>query len=454
LRAYGLRAGIVIGAVLVTATSGQLGAPGAADADDLPTVSVDDTFVMEHGAGTGVTAVSVVLPAPQDEAVTVTVTTSDASATAPEDYTAVTQILEIPAGQSRVDVEIAIAPDDVDERNERFSVELSAPVNADLGDAEGSVLIVDAGTEGASIRTGVRVLHGVDQPSTCPPGATCTPMAVDCLGLPTARAYVAFTSPVDPPRGLVVMLIGSGGRGYYDDKNTYVTDLTDAGLALARVNWPDGWNNPLPTGPYGVDTTACRAATLVDHLYESEYIPLDIDLPATVCGFCLTGNSSGGLVGGYLLADYGLETILDAVVATSGPLPSKIAEACLEPGGDTTYTTTQEDFIDVAYGVLVGKGPCALKDASYAPVRRADGLVDAGDDFVYPETRFDILVGGLDHTSTPAHATAFYNTLLAAGNTTASYTVIPTAGHTLADFLVDPAAKDALTGALTWEPEP
>jgi len=298
----------------------------------------------------------------------------------------------------------------------------------------------------------VRTFDSVGEPQNCPPSAACQAITVDCEGLPTARASIALSLPAGPARGVLVMFLGSEGTGFYDGDDQFVPSLSDEGFVMARINWLDGWNNSYPSGPYGLSTAACRTATLVEHLHETEYLPLELDLADMVCGFCVTGNSAGALQAGYLLADYGLESILDAVVMGGGPIPTRIAEACLEPGGDDTYAA-RDTVVDYAYGANKGeKGPCALMDASMEETWRADSLVDGGDDFFHPHTRASIYIGGLDQTSAPAHATDYYDKLVEADSPYVSYDIIATAGHGLSEFLSDPAAQAAITAEFLWAP--
>jgi hypothetical protein len=302
-------------------------------------------------------------------------------------------------------------------------------------------------------QTGVTTIAGVGEPWNCPPSASCIPVVVNCGGLPSARAYMAVSQPTVAPRGVITMFLGSEGTGFYDAEDEFAPRLLAAGFILARINWSDGWNNTLPNGPFGLSKAACRTATIVEHVRQTEYVPLGLTHPVGVCGFCVTGNSAGALQADYLLAEYGMDDVLDAVVTGGGPIPAMIADACLQADEGSTYGITRPSVVDFAYGTPKGQsGPCAHKDPSYEAVWRADGLVEGGEDFYHPTTRVSILIGGLDHTSAPNHALAYRDRLLAEGSPFVSYQIIPTAGHGLSKFLPDPAAQDALVAELTWQP--
>jgi len=139
------------------------------------------------------------------------------------------------------------------------------------------------------------------------------------------------------------------------------------------------------------------------------------------------------------------------LILGAGPTPTLLAEACLEPAGEDTYAI-EDKVVDWAYGGSdVTRGPCTLMDEAYEAAWREDSLVADGNDFYYETTRVDILIGGEDETSAPAHATAYYDKLVAAGTPLATYEIVPTAGDAL-DFLDDAAARQAVLDAILWEP--
>ena len=326
-----------------------------------------------------------------------------------------------------------------------------APDVADGVDSDCDGLDVPAGP--VEPPTGVTETAGVGEPWNCPPSADCTPVIVNCGGLPSARAYLAISEPAGPPRGVIAMFLGSEGTGFYDAEDQFAPRLLAAGFILARINWSDGWNNTLPDGPFGLSAAACRTATIVEHVRQTKYVPLGLTHDVGVCGFCVTGNSAGALQADYLLSEYGMDGVLDAVITGGGPIPAMVADACLQADEGSTYGITRPSVVDYAYGTPKGQhGPCADKDPSYEATWRADSLVEGGNDYHHPTTRVSILIGGLDHTSAPNHALAYRDRLIAEGSPLVTYQTIPTAGHGLSKFLPDPAAQDALVAELTWQP--
>lgn len=122
-----------------------------ADDDPRPTVSVDDTRVEEGRIL--FPAVRITLDRPTFRDVTVDYATTDghigsrrklATATAGQDYIPTSGSVTIPAGRTvSIEATVEIVDDDLIEDTEAFTVLLSGPVNADLGDADGVAAIFD-----------------------------------------------------------------------------------------------------------------------------------------------------------------------------------------------------------------------------------------------------------------------------------------------------------------------
>jgi large repetitive protein len=112
-------------------------------ADDLPTLSIaDDTRVEGETAGFTVT-----LSGAASEDVTVHYRTADGSARAGQDFAETEGDLTIPAGQTSGMISVQTTQDAIDEVDETFVVNLSAPVGAMIGDdgqALGSIADDDA----------------------------------------------------------------------------------------------------------------------------------------------------------------------------------------------------------------------------------------------------------------------------------------------------------------------
>lgn len=102
--------------------------------DDPPPLTLAPLTVDENIAD-GMAVLTVQLAAASSDDVSVNYVTADDTAMAGGDYTATSGTLTIPAGQTRGAISIPLLDDNLVEADEKFSVRLSNPVNAVLGDA-------------------------------------------------------------------------------------------------------------------------------------------------------------------------------------------------------------------------------------------------------------------------------------------------------------------------------
>ena len=120
--------------------SNSLSATVAAVDESVPVVSVADAFASEGDT----VAFTVSLSKASDRQVTVAYATSDGTATAGDDFTAASGTLAFAANETSKTLGVATAADSVDEGNETFTLTLSSPANAALGDAAATGTISDA----------------------------------------------------------------------------------------------------------------------------------------------------------------------------------------------------------------------------------------------------------------------------------------------------------------------
>ena len=109
------------------------------DDDSLPAVSVSDASAAEGDA----VAFTVSLSAASGQQVEVEYATSDGTATAGSDFTAQSGTLTFAANETSKTVSVATTDDSVDEEDETFTLTLSSPANATLGDATATGTIND-----------------------------------------------------------------------------------------------------------------------------------------------------------------------------------------------------------------------------------------------------------------------------------------------------------------------
>jgi hypothetical protein len=115
----------------------------ASAAADAPSLAVSDALVTEGDSGTKNALFTVSLSAASAGPVTVDYASADGSAKAPADYTATTGTRTFAAGELSKQVAVAVVGDALDELHETYSLDLSNPVGATLGDARGAGTILD-----------------------------------------------------------------------------------------------------------------------------------------------------------------------------------------------------------------------------------------------------------------------------------------------------------------------
>jgi len=107
------------------------------------TVSINDLTVTETDSGTVNATFLVTLDRTSNTTVTVNYATADSAAVAPGDYTAGSGTLTFPPGTISKSVTISVNGDLLDEADEIFAVNLTAPTNAAISDAQGLCTIFD-----------------------------------------------------------------------------------------------------------------------------------------------------------------------------------------------------------------------------------------------------------------------------------------------------------------------
>lgn len=120
----------------VNATLGTSQAIGTIlDDDDKPTVTIGDASVVEGTSGLTQMVFTISLSRVHDQDVTVRVNSQDGTALANVDYRLTRDVLvTIPAGQLSATIEIDIGGDIIPEGDETFTLEISSPANATLGE--------------------------------------------------------------------------------------------------------------------------------------------------------------------------------------------------------------------------------------------------------------------------------------------------------------------------------
>ena len=116
---------------------------GAYERTAPPSISISDCAVVEGNAGQTPCTFTVSLSAPSTLTVTVSYATANGTATAGSDYIAASGPLTFTPGSTSQPLPVQVLGDLLVEPDETFFVNLSAPVNATIGDGQGLGTIVD-----------------------------------------------------------------------------------------------------------------------------------------------------------------------------------------------------------------------------------------------------------------------------------------------------------------------
>lgn len=144
-------------------------------------LSVNDVSVNEGHSGTTAATFTITLSAASAETVTVNYATADGTATAGSDYTAGSGTLTFAPGETSKTVTVSITGDTVTESNETFTVNLSGPTNATLGDGQGVATIVNDDTPPSLRVNDVTVTEGNSGPVTAVFTVTLTPAGTQAV---------------------------------------------------------------------------------------------------------------------------------------------------------------------------------------------------------------------------------------------------------------------------------
>src|SRR5262245_18122807 len=145
------------------------------------------------------------------------------------------------------------------------------------------------------------------------------------------------------------------------------------------------------------------------------------------------------------LSTYGIDSIVDAAIPTSGPTHADISKGCLEEPG-YGYDNADIGGIDLAYGFPSGGGPCAAHDPSFTNIWIADSTETGGINYNYPNTRIHLIVGEQDKPAVINRVNDYYQVLLQAQQPLLTKQVVPRMSHTIQQ---DPNGLPTLLTALT-----
>ncbi len=403
-----------------------LGVGTITDDDATPSLSIADVSVVEGTGGTVSARFTVALSAPSGRTVRVSFATADDGATAGLDYTAASGRLSLARGTRNRSFDVVVASDALDELDERFVVNLSAPENASLADARAVGTIVDDDLPPSLSIGDVTIAEGDTGSrqavfSVTLSAASGRPITVDATTRDdTARAGVdylaaagtlrlaagttraAFSVPVlgdvldEADERFLVALSGAVDASIADGEaiGTITDDDATPSLSIADVAIVEG-------------DTGSRAAVLTVRLSAASGRAVGVDW-ATADGEARAGadyTAASGrleLAPGATSAELRVQVLSDALdedderlfVRLSGASAATIAD------GEATVTITDDDDapslsvadVSVAEGAAGGTATARFRIRLSAPSGRAISVRHA--------TRDDTARAGLDYTAT------------------------------------------------------
>ncbi|MGH2641642.1 MAG: Calx-beta domain-containing protein [Actinomycetota bacterium] len=137
----------VVNLTALVGAPGQIGDPQAVgtivDNDPVPTLSANDVSVTEGNAGTTTATFTVSLSAASGKTITADWSTADGSAAQPADYTIGSGSLTFVPGDTSETLTVTVIGDVLDEAGETFTVTVSNPSNATIGDGSATGTVTD-----------------------------------------------------------------------------------------------------------------------------------------------------------------------------------------------------------------------------------------------------------------------------------------------------------------------
>ncbi|MET0552399.1 MAG: Calx-beta domain-containing protein [Vicinamibacteria bacterium] len=230
------------------------------------TINAGDASVVEGDPSTNPgLGVPVTLSSPSASVITVAFATADGTATAGTDYVSTSGTLTFAPGVTSQTVTVSVISDLDDELDETFFVNLSAPVGATIGDAQGVGTIIDddgvadAGTELAHGTRQVRVFDGPDTYAIA------------------QRGYSSYEVVVDEASGDVVPV---GLERIASDGTTVVQTSAAAGTGQARsLRWQNSTSADVLDQTVRVSSGDCTTNCGADDTYRVRAYETTISIP-------------------------------------------------------------------------------------------------------------------------------------------------------------------------------
>jgi hypothetical protein len=398
------------------------------DDDPLPSLSIDDVTVTEGNSGPVLAAFTVTLSAPSGRAVSVNFGTADNTATAPDDYSTISGIVNFPAGTTTQTVNIAVNGDALDEPDEIYFVNLSSPTNATIGDGQGQGTITDDDPTPSLATADVMISEGGGSAVftvvlSAVSGRTVTVDYNTADGSATAPGdYTASTGTLTFPPGTVSQTISVPivNDSVVEGTETFLVNLANPGNATVST--------PTATG------------TIVDDDSAASTLSIDDVIVAESGGTAVFTVSRSGGTTGTVTVDY---AAADGTAAAPGDYTSQSGTLTFPPG-----TTTQTVAVTVTNDLLNEPSETFfvnLTNPSGATIADGQGVATIVDDDPVPSLSIgDVTVAEGNSGTVDAVFTA---TLSAASGQTVTVN-----WATADDTATDPADYAGGSGTLTFSP--
>jgi hypothetical protein len=214
--------------------------------DDTPSISIADLSLNEGNAGTTNVVVTLTLSAASASTVTVNYATANGTATAGSDYTAASGTATFTAGATSTTISIPVTGDTTVEPNETILVNLTAPVNATIADAQAVVTLFNDEAAGPS-----------------PDGTTVPPAAqiIDSSGAvwTIGANQTILRDGVQPGNGFGSKILWRNSTIYVLGTDSNWWQWTESGWINVGPDEPGGGGGVSPNG-----TTVPPAAQIID----------------------------------------------------------------------------------------------------------------------------------------------------------------------------------------------
>ena len=226
--------------------------------DDVPAISAGDASVIEGNSGTVNLLAPVTLNQPAFTPVTVAFATANNTATAGSDYTATSGVLTFAPGTTALAVTVSVIGDTALEPDETFFVNLSAPTNATIADAQGLETIVndDGADENAELSHGFRVNGSL----------------ASAGGVPDTDSYAMSQKPFSSYEVVVDAASGDVSPVVLDRRaaggSTVIQVSQPIGIGTGRsLRWTNDTSNTIDTETVRVASGGCTTDCGADDTY-------------------------------------------------------------------------------------------------------------------------------------------------------------------------------------------